>query len=417
MGGTTSFWDFYAYVYDSIRHLLPYQELMQKTSESLNLKDGCVRVLDAGCGTGNFAEKFLSGAHTRASFYGTDRSRIMLKRAALKPAKDRRVLFLQSDMDGAIPFQDGSFDAVLCLNVLYGLDTPENTLRELRRVLRFGGRLIISNPRKNPKIRDVFISHLKLVFAEGLRRGAGVFLRTLLLTPCFTAVVLINLLIKARAARGQYHFFDERELRQMFERNGFRVLGYENVFGKTACFFVLTKIMPCPDLPEHTTVEIAETKEDFEAIYRLRYDVYCEEMRSLDPKDYPDKKEMDKYDAYSTHIILRLNGEIAGALRLIKNGPSGFLMEERFKLPDFIDRSKTVEHSRGVIKKEFRGKNIYSYLLNGAYNWQRERGLTTCIGAPGVDKLSLILLKRGWTEIGNKTLYHNTVVIPMICLL
>ena len=41
-----------------------------------------------------------------------------------------------------LPFPDGVFDAVTALNVLYHLPDPVPALREVRRVLRTGGRLL-----------------------------------------------------------------------------------------------------------------------------------------------------------------------------------------------------------------------------------------------------------------------------------
>ena len=46
----------------------------------------------------------------------------------------------------ALPFGAGSFDAVLCTEVLEHLRTPARTLAEARRVLRDGGWLILTTP-------------------------------------------------------------------------------------------------------------------------------------------------------------------------------------------------------------------------------------------------------------------------------
>lgn len=47
------FWDLYAKLYDTLTHLKPYQDLHNNVLNALELKGG-ERILDAGCGTGNF---------------------------------------------------------------------------------------------------------------------------------------------------------------------------------------------------------------------------------------------------------------------------------------------------------------------------------------------------------------------------
>lgn len=166
--------------------------------------------------------------------------------------------------------------------------------------------------------------------------------------------------------------------------------------------------------PSFTTI-IAETKEDLAALFHLRYGVYCGEMGSLDPQHYPLKEERDRYDAYAVHIITKHGDELIGTLRLVKDNPYGFVLEESFTLPAYIDRTKTVEHSRGVIKKEYRGYGIYSLMLEKAYEWQRENGFTVSIGAPNTNKLAAILLEKGWRPLGPPIEnYHHTTIIPML---
>jgi SAM-dependent methyltransferase len=51
--------------------------------------------------------------------------------------------FAQADAQ-ALPFKQGTFDRVLCAGVLYHVRDCERALREMRRVLRPGGRAVIS---------------------------------------------------------------------------------------------------------------------------------------------------------------------------------------------------------------------------------------------------------------------------------
>lgn len=45
-----------------------------------------------------------------------------------------------------IPVEDGSFDAVLCIQVLEHLDSPDSAFREFHRILKPGGRAYVSAP-------------------------------------------------------------------------------------------------------------------------------------------------------------------------------------------------------------------------------------------------------------------------------
>jgi demethylmenaquinone methyltransferase / 2-methoxy-6-polyprenyl-1,4-benzoquinol methylase len=93
------------------------------------------RVLDACCGTGDLA---IAARHRGAGeVTGLDFAERMLERAR---RKEPAVEWVRGDVL-ALPFEDGSFDAV---TVGFGVRNVEDlaaALRELRRVLRPGGRL------------------------------------------------------------------------------------------------------------------------------------------------------------------------------------------------------------------------------------------------------------------------------------
>jgi demethylmenaquinone methyltransferase / 2-methoxy-6-polyprenyl-1,4-benzoquinol methylase len=101
------------------------------------------RVLDACCGTGDLA----IGARRRgANAVGLDFSGAMLERAR---RKDPSIEWVQGDAL-ALPFEDASFDAATVGFGVRNVGDLEAGLRELRRVLRDGGRigiLEITTPR------------------------------------------------------------------------------------------------------------------------------------------------------------------------------------------------------------------------------------------------------------------------------
>jgi demethylmenaquinone methyltransferase/2-methoxy-6-polyprenyl-1,4-benzoquinol methylase len=98
------------------------------------------RVLDACCGTGDLA---LADARAGGRVTGLDFSERMLERARRKAAQVTdcyKVEWVHGDLL-ALPFEDGSFDAA---TVGFGVRNVEDlpaALRELRRVLRSGGRV------------------------------------------------------------------------------------------------------------------------------------------------------------------------------------------------------------------------------------------------------------------------------------
>jgi N-acyl-L-homoserine lactone synthetase len=51
--------------------------------------------------------------------------------------------------------------------------------------------------------------------------------------------------------------------------------------------------------------------------YRLRYHVYCQDKKFLDPELYPDEIETDKYDHIATHFYYIENNRVMGTMRMI----------------------------------------------------------------------------------------------------
>lgn len=100
---------------------------------------GC-RILDAGCGSGLYAEELARrGAHV-IGFDGSARL-VEHARQRLGSAADLRVHDLRDPLDW---LSDESIDQAVMALVLHHLDDPVPALREVRRVLRPHGRLVVS---------------------------------------------------------------------------------------------------------------------------------------------------------------------------------------------------------------------------------------------------------------------------------
>jgi SAM-dependent methyltransferase len=98
-----------------------------------------LRVLDAGCGTGALLERLSQDPEEEV--YGVDFSR-----DALAFSRQRgQSRLVQGDLT-ALPFASDSFDLVTALDVVEHVERDVDALREICRVLRPGGVLLVSVP-------------------------------------------------------------------------------------------------------------------------------------------------------------------------------------------------------------------------------------------------------------------------------
>jgi SAM-dependent methyltransferase len=107
------------------------------------------RVLDAGCGTGNYAIALAKGGF---DVMGVDFAEGMLAQTQDKMTGNlaKRVHFRRADLNVPLAFPDKHFDHVVSISVLQAVANPTSTLKELHRVLKPGGTLILSLPRRDP---------------------------------------------------------------------------------------------------------------------------------------------------------------------------------------------------------------------------------------------------------------------------
>jgi SAM-dependent methyltransferase len=98
------------------------------------------RVLDLGCGAGRFVAALRDAG---ADPVGVEIAEAALERARVNaPGADLRLV----EPDGSLPLEHGSIDLVWCSEVLEHVADTEHLLLEARRVLRRGGRLLITVP-------------------------------------------------------------------------------------------------------------------------------------------------------------------------------------------------------------------------------------------------------------------------------
>jgi ubiquinone/menaquinone biosynthesis C-methylase UbiE len=94
------------------------------------------RVLEVGCGTGNFS---LALSCRGAEVVGLDCSGPMLATAQDKARRQGLPITWVRGLASGLPFADGSLDGVICILALDFMTDRETVLKEMVRVLRPGG--------------------------------------------------------------------------------------------------------------------------------------------------------------------------------------------------------------------------------------------------------------------------------------
>jgi ubiquinone/menaquinone biosynthesis C-methylase UbiE len=122
-------------------------------------------VVDIGCGSGDFL-KIIMDNNIQCTVYGTDFSTGSIQRC-----KDfiQNGTFLVDDIY-AMKLENNYFDVVICMEVLEHLEMPEIAFRELRRICKHDGLIIITIP--NGKYDD-YIGHQNFWSEEEFRVFMG----------------------------------------------------------------------------------------------------------------------------------------------------------------------------------------------------------------------------------------------------
>jgi len=128
--------------------------------EAAALKPG-ERVLDVACGTGVVTRLAAEAVGREGSVAGLDVNPGMLQVARSATPAELSIDWYETSAE-AIPLGDASFDVVLCQMGLQFIEDKLAALREMRRVLVSGGRLVLSVPGPAPRLFEVM--------AEGLGR-------------------------------------------------------------------------------------------------------------------------------------------------------------------------------------------------------------------------------------------------------
>lgn len=164
-----------------------YETLLNEIEK---IPDG--KLLDIGCGNGNL---FNCIPDKKYELYGVDFAENMISEAKLNCGE--KASFLTADAE-RLPFDDNTFDIITCNASFHHYIHPDAVLKEMHRVLKTGGTLIIGDPYIPAIVRP-----------------------------------LMNVLTKF-STEGDYHFYGLSEMKKILIKNGFSPLSSKRMGEHTA---------------------------------------------------------------------------------------------------------------------------------------------------------------------------------------
>lgn len=133
------FWDRISPIYDLFENVYNRRVYSGTGAKVAELMDSNDKVLECACGTGAIS---IYIAQKCRELVATDFSVGMIKQAMKKCRKYPNVSFRKADITN-IKCKDELFDKVVAGNVIHLLPEPEKAMRELERVVKHGGKIII----------------------------------------------------------------------------------------------------------------------------------------------------------------------------------------------------------------------------------------------------------------------------------
>jgi len=163
-------WSKYAHCYDLIiGEFTEYKNLRNKIVDLVGTSRH--QCLEIGCGTGNCVIRLLETdpSRTVTAIEGNEEMLCCLEQKLSAHAGLRaKVAMIKGDAVSSLK-EEGkeSYDACVMLNVLFALDNPVACLKEVHRVLRRGGVLVLSTSHENTNINKLF----QAIYSDLERRG------------------------------------------------------------------------------------------------------------------------------------------------------------------------------------------------------------------------------------------------------
>ena len=209
----------------------PFYDIPRFAFAYEQLSDGA-KLLDYGCFEASFGAKLLR--HKQIEYFGVDKNSEAVQRAN----SDLRVTAIKD----RLPFENDFFDVVSILEVLEHVHDQAGLLRELHRVLKPGGMLIVSVPRKHvfsfldsgnfkfafPRLHEAYytLKHSKAAYSSRYLNNPD------------------GLIGDIEKAKSWHQHFRESEFTNLIEGNGFSIIELDGSGFLNGLYDFISLVMP-----------------------------------------------------------------------------------------------------------------------------------------------------------------------------
>ena len=138
-------WRLYAISYDRVLLEMPYYQAVLARHCAAMSAPGIVDVLDLGAGTGNVSVPLVARGRRVTA---VDTSRAMLDRLRAKPVSTAGTLTVIEGDAQTLDLGNATFDGITALLTFYDMDEPGRALDRALRMLRDGGTLAVTEPKR-----------------------------------------------------------------------------------------------------------------------------------------------------------------------------------------------------------------------------------------------------------------------------
>jgi ubiquinone/menaquinone biosynthesis C-methylase UbiE len=210
------FWRRYFKIYDVLNSLPTYRQLLAAVCEELGAREKEL-ILDVGSGTGNLS---LVMRGTGCEVVALDYCYQALERHR---AKDKNCCLVLADLTKSLPFRDNCFDKIGSNNTLYTLsiDNQLHALKELYRILKPSGKIVLANSRKGWKPMKIYLKGV----ADNIR-AEGLWITARKVVAMMIPTIKMFYYNRKLQKESQYHYFEPEEQRTLLEAIGFRLVSH-----------------------------------------------------------------------------------------------------------------------------------------------------------------------------------------------